>query len=338
MKKLFVTLFVATVSFLAANAQENLSTPYWFVGAKGGVSMPLEHDLSKILYTMPNASLSVGKMFNPQIGARINVTRDFKSDEQKNMYTAEPTSCREDFTVDVDALLNLSTLFGKKDYYPFNVYMIAGLGWDHLGGGLMAEYNIAKNISVAAETTLNSHKVWRAGLGLNFKFGAAKKKVKPAPVVVAPEPVYATRIDTVWYNDTEYKTKAVTGDFTCNDHFALAKTEPINESVIAKVADFYKTYKNVKVEVTGYADKGTGNPTINMTLSQKRAETVAEALKAAGVPAEVMTVDWKGDTVQPFEENDENRAVIIKVSGETEEKYPVTVKKFRTEEVRYEVK
>ncbi len=338
MKKILVTFIVATLSFLAANAQENLSTPYWFVGAKGGVSMPLEHDLSKILYTMPNASLSVGKMFTPQIGARLNVTRDFKSDEQKDMYTAEPTSCKKDFTVDVDALFNLSTIFGKKDYYPFNVYMIAGLGWDHLGGGFMAEYNVSRHVSVAAETTLNSHKVWRAGLGLNFKFGGkAKKEVKAAPVVV-PEPVYATRIDTVWYDDTEYKTKAVTGDFTCNDHFALAKTEPISESVISKVADFYKTYKNVKVELTGYADKGTGNPTINMTLSQKRAEAVAEALKAAGVPAECMTVAWKGDTVQPFEENDENRAVIIKVSGETEEKYPVTVKKFRTEEVRYEVK
>lgn len=297
--------------------------------------MPMESDLTKVIYKMPNASLSIGKMLAPEIGARLNVTRDFKNDEQKVTATPEPTFCKEDFTIDLDALFNLSTIFGKKDYYPFNVYMIAGLGYDHLGGGFMADYNVAKNLSVTAETTLNSHKVWRAGLGLTFKFGGKKEKVAP---VVVPEPVYATRIDTVWYDDTEYKTKAVTGDFTCNDHFAIAKTEPINESVIAKVSDFYKTYKNVKVEVTGYADKGTGNPTINMTLSQKRAETVAAALEAAGVPAEAMTVAWKGDTVQPFEENDENRAVIIKVSGETEEKYPVTVKKFRTEEVRYEVK
>lgn len=337
MKKIFVTLLVATLSIVAANAQEHLSTPYWFIGAKGGVSMPLESDLSKIIYTMPNASLSVGRMLAPEIGARLNVTRDFKNDENKATFTPEPTSCKEDFTVDVDALFNLSTIFGKKDYYPFNVYMIAGLGYDHLGGGFMADYNIAKHLSVTAETTLNSHKVWRAGLGLTYKFGG-KAKAKPAPVVATPEPVYATRIDTVWYDDTEYKTKAVTGDFTCNDHFAIAKTEPVDESVISKVADFYKKYKNVKVELTGYADKGTGNPTINMTLSQKRAETVAAALEAAGVPAEAMTVAWKGDTVQPFEENDENRAVIIKVSGETEEKYPVTVKKFRTKEVRYEVK
>lgn len=55
------------------------------------------------------------------------------------------------------------------------------------------------------------------------------------------------------------------------------------------------------------------------------------------VPADIMTVDWKGDTVQPFAENDENRAAIVKVSGETEQKYPVTIKKFRTEEVRYQV-
>ena len=171
-----------------------------------------------------------------------------------------------------------------------------------------------------------------AFVGLTYKLGKKAKKVEPIV-----EPVYATRVDTVWYDDTEYKTKVVTEEFTCDDHFQICKSQPVSESVINKVTDFMKTYKNVTVEVTGYADKGTGNPTINMKYSQQRAEAVAEALKAAGVPAEIMTVDWKGDTVQPFAENDENRAAIVKVSGETEQKYPVTVKKYRTQEVRYQV-
>lgn len=335
MKKIFVTL-LAMISFVAANAQEHLSTPYWFITPKGGISMPLNDDLNKTLYTMPNASIAVGKMLAPQIGARLNVTRDFKSESQKQIATPEETSCFDKLTVDLDALFNLCTIIGKKDYYPFNVYMIGGLSYDHLRGGLMAEYNIARNLGIVAETTINSHKVWRAELGLNFKLGGGKK-VKAAPVVVAPEPVYATRIDTVWYDDTEYKTKQVAEEFTSNSHFQLAKADLQDAAVVTKVSDFYKNYKNVKVEVTGYADKGTGTPEGNMKFSQKRAETVAEALKAAGVPAECITVDWKGDTVQPFAENDLNRAVIVKVTGETNQKYPVTVKKFRTKEVRYQV-
>lgn len=337
MKKLFLTLLVATFSFLAANAQETQSAPYWFVGAKGGASLQLENRLSKVNYTMPYASLSVGKMIAPKIGVRLNFTRDFITSNQKAMLSQDQDLrfCKEYLNIDLDGLFNLTKFIGKKDYYPVNVYAIAGISYDHLGGGFMADYDIAKNLSLSAETTLNTHRIWRAGIGLTYKFGFKKKKPEP---VVEPEPVFATRIDTIWYDDTEYKTKVVTEDFNCDDHFAIAKAAPINKTVIEKVADFYSTYKNVKVSVTGYADKNTGTPAINMALSQKRAETVAAALLEAGIPAEAMTVEWKGDTVQPYSENDENRAVIIKVTGETEEKYPVTVKKFRTEEVRYEVK
>lgn len=52
----------------------------------------------------------------------------------------------------------------------------------------------------------------------------------------------------------------------------------------------------------------------------------------------IIIAKYAGDTEQPFADNDENRAAIVKVSGETEQKYPVTVKKYRTETVRYEVK
>lgn len=211
-----------------------------------------------------------------------------------------------------------------------------------LGTGV--EYKLSNSLALSFEADANykndqfNYKFndrcdWQvaAFVGLTYKLGAKKK----TPVIV--EPVYATRVDTVWYDDTEYKTKVVTEQFTCDDHFQIRESQPVSESVITKVTDFVKTYKNVSVSVTGYADKGTGNPTINMKYSQQRAEAVAEALKAAGVPAEIMTVDWKGDTEQPFAENDANRAAIVKVSGETEQKYPVTVKKYRTQEVRYQV-
>jgi hypothetical protein len=65
-----------------------------------------------------------------------------------------------------------------------------------------------------------------------------------------------------------------------------------------------------KVTVTGYADAGTGNPRINMFYSKGRAENVAKALTDAGIDAARITVDAKGDTVQPYSENDKNRVSI----------------------------
>ena len=47
-----------------------------------------------------------------------------------------------------------------------------------------------------------------------------------------------------------------------------------------------------------------------MTYSKQRAENVAKALKNAGIDAGRIIVDAKGDTVQPFSENDKNRVTI----------------------------
>ena len=84
-----------------------------------------------------------------------------------------------------------------------------------------------------------------------------------------------------------------------------------NKDKVKEVADYLKKYPNAKVSVTGYADKGTGNATINTNLSQKRAKTVADILKNQyGIDASRITVDYKGHNEQPFAENDKNRVTI----------------------------
>ena len=70
--------------------------------------------------------------------------------------------------------------------------------------------------------------------------------------------------------------------------------------------NFVKNNKDVKITVTGYADKGTGNKRVNMEYSKNRAEALTKALVDAGVPAEIITTEWKGDSVQPFANNDES--------------------------------
>ena len=82
------------------------------------------------------------------------------------------------------------------------------------------------------------------------------------------------------------------------------------QAKVDNLVSFLKDNPTTKVVVTGYADAGTGNPRINLRYSQQRAENVAKALVEAGISADRITVDYKGDTVQPFSENDKNRVTI----------------------------
>ena len=83
------------------------------------------------------------------------------------------------------------------------------------------------------------------------------------------------------------------------------------EHKVKEVADFLKAHPAATVQVTGYADKGTGNAKINQRLSQNRANTVVKALTTKyGIAASRITSDSKGDTEQPFAENDKNRVSI----------------------------
>ena len=82
------------------------------------------------------------------------------------------------------------------------------------------------------------------------------------------------------------------------------------QSKVDNLINFLKANPDTKVTVTGYADAGTGNASINMKYSKERAENVAKALTNAGISADRITVDAKGDTVQPFSENDKNRVSI----------------------------
>ncbi|MBQ5639556.1 MAG: OmpA family protein [Bacteroidales bacterium] len=86
-----------------------------------------------------------------------------------------------------------------------------------------------------------------------------------------------------------------------------------SDAKIVELADFLKANPDFTVTVTGYADKQTGSSKVNLECSQKRAEAVAARLVKLGVSENRITTSYKGDTVQPFAENDKNRAVICTV-------------------------
>lgn len=98
----------------------------------------------------------------------------------------------------------------------------------------------------------------------------------------------------------------------------------INKSVIdasewAKIelaVNYLKEHPTATVVATGYADKKTGNTAINLRLSEQRSNAVAKAMEEKyGIEAHRITVNWKGDGLQPFQlDNDKNRAVLFLIN------------------------
>lgn len=80
---------------------------------------------------------------------------------------------------------------------------------------------------------------------------------------------------------------------------------------VKEVADYMKEHPDCTVEITGYADKGTGNARINNNLSKARAERVKQMLiRNYKISASRIKTDFKGDSVQPFAQNEKNRVAI----------------------------
>ena len=121
---------------------------------------------------------------------------------------------------------------------------------------------------------------------------------KPAPQQFAPTAALAEKKEEALRRDVFFTIASV----------AIAKGE---QQKVKEVAEYLKENPNAKVEVTGYADRGTGNPRINKSLSQRRAQAVFNSLtKTYGIDASRIKVDYKGDTIQPFATDVENRVAI----------------------------
>lgn len=91
------------------------------------------------------------------------------------------------------------------------------------------------------------------------------------------------------------------------DKHIITEEENIKVRALAEWLVFNPDYT---AALCGYADRNTGNPSHNMTLSERRVNEVAKALVELGVPAGRITTDFKGDLVQPFATPEENRVVI----------------------------
>ncbi len=100
---------------------------------------------------------------------------------------------------------------------------------------------------------------------------------------------------------------------------------PDQESSVDLVAKIMNDNPDCRVQLDGYADKGTGNPPHNMTLSENRVKTVEQTLIEKGVSADRITISYHGDTVQPFV-REMNRAVTCNFTGDISEETALSLK------------
>ncbi len=191
--------------------------------------------------------------------------------------------------------------------------------------GLDLDFRLSKRVSLNIEGMANmlsdeynsKHKNVDANLdwyftalaGLKINLGKVENVIPVAvPVVIeepAPEPVAPAKV-------VEKPVVKKVAEMRREIFYQIRETViPADQrNKITELVAFLKANPETKVNVTGYADAGTGNPKINMKYSEGRAENVAKALVEGGIDAARITVDAKGDTVQPFAENDKNRVTI----------------------------
>ena len=149
-------------------------------------------------------------------------------------------------------------------------------GWT-VGGGV--EDMFAPQWSVKVEyryVELSSNFTSNIGLlGFNYHFNAPPPP-PPAPVAAPAPPPVAPKVFIVFF---DWDKDTVTRE---------------GQAIIAQAADAYRAGAPVQIQVTGYTDR-SGSPGYNQRLSERRANNVARALAALGVPKSQMAVSGRGE-------------------------------------------
>jgi len=192
--------------------------------------------------------------------------------------------------------------------------------------GLTGDFRINDAVSVGLEVDANvlpdNYNSKRAGNADWYFSALAGVKINHGKnyttrQVALPLPKVITKVitkevivphDTIIYRDPAPETTIRRDVF-----FTIRATKIVPDEMtkVFEVAIFLNQHPNAKVMVTGYADKGTGNPTINARLGKQRAKAVRDALvRICDIDPSRIITDSKGDTEQPFAENDKNRVTV----------------------------
>ena len=183
--------------------------------------------------------------------------------------------------------------------------------------GLAADFRITDNIALGAEVNANllpdhwnskkgknDNRDWQfnALIGAKFTLGKSHGRTEPIyEVTQVEQPIIDMPIDKISFNVNVY--------FIINTSYIRDNQVPKLTALIKYLREHPRAF----VRLSGYADKETGNPTINMRLSIERSQNVSRYLQDAGISESRIRRFAKGDTVQPFDIPEDNRVCICYV-------------------------
>ena len=246
--------------------------------------------------------------------------------------------------VEVDLLAGIGANIGFSNEQAVNsnkaIVDAGGRGLENLWDGTTARFvgqmgldlnfNVSKHVAIGLEVMANmlsdGYNSKKAGnpdwyvnglLGVKYTFGKKyTETTRTVEVPVAQPQVIERIIERVVEQPApapvveEKKAEILRRDVFFRINTSTISKEEMNK--VTEVADFLKNHPNAKVEVTGYADKGTGTMAINLRLSKQRAQIVANTLKNKyGIAADRIIVKSMGeDAFQPYSDPVDNRVAI----------------------------
>lgn len=190
--------------------------------------------------------------------------------------------------------------------------------------GLGMDYYLSENIAIGAEVGANmlpdhfnskrgrhDNRDWHfnALVGVKFALGSRHGRTLPVYEEVVTQPI--TRVEPARV-DTFIDVPIEKISFNVNIHFV------INQSIIrdnqipklTRLINYLNEHPKAFVRLSGFADKETGTPEINLRLSRERAMVVSKYLQDAGLDEWRIRRFAKGDKVQPFDIPEDNRVCI----------------------------
>jgi len=339
---------------LAAPAKD-FFVPHWYVSLQGGGAYDVgETKFTDLL--SPALQLTVGYEFNEYVGARLgasglwarnsyaNPREDYKWNFVQPALDLKANLTNIFFGRDIERVVDVYAFLGGGVAISFNnddaeranerlnidfQKLWHGSRWNPVvRGGLTADFWMNDNWAISVEANANmlpdhfnskrgkgDNRDWHfnALIGLRYNlsrsYGILEPQYRDVPQPVAPVEEMPQK---KYFQDDD----AV----VIEEHvmFELNKSviRPSEYAKIQRVTDYLVSHPKAHVELTGFADRLTGTPPINQRLSVERAQAVSQFLIDRGISAQRISKYAKGDRVQPFAVNEDNRVTICLVIEE----------------------
>ena len=322
--------------------------PHWFATIQGGAAYDVGEDkFSKLI--SPALQLAVGYQYNPWLSTRLAISGWEARNQYAYPQARYKWNFIQPSADVMVSLLPLIEGWKPKRLLSVYAFAGLGVAWSFnnddaieadkrfgidfqklwtgsrlnpmVRAGIGADYRISDNIALGAEINANmlpdhfnskrgrnDNKDWRfnALLGIKFIIGKDRGRTEDTYETIQ-QPLPAPVHDTVFVDVPIEKIS-----FNVNIHF-LINQSVIRSNQIQKLISllrYLREHPRAFIRLSGFADKETGTPEINLRLSRERAQVVSQYLLDEGIQEWRIRRFAKGDKVQPFDIPEDNRVCI----------------------------